>query len=168
MTWNDDKEAEFRRLWSEGKSASEIAEKLDTTRSAVCGKARRLKLAARRRPNAPPRAARTSAAAPKLVVVPARQTGKSELTRQIKAAVPRQKTLPGRGTIPAPVAARKADGTHYGITDLTNRTCRWPIGAPADEGFHFCGNPTHQDRYYCLHHAVESVVPLHNRKAGKA
>lgn len=42
------------------------------------------------------------------------------------------------------------------IVDLTNGTCRWPIGTPGTEAFHFCGAPganLEAGRPYCAHHA---------------
>ncbi len=49
--WNDENEAELRRLWKTGKSASQIAAALGwPTRSAVIGKAHRLKLPGRPSP----------------------------------------------------------------------------------------------------------------------
>ena len=48
MSWNDEKIEKLKSLWSEGHTASQIAEMLgDTTRNAVIGKAHRLKLEAR-------------------------------------------------------------------------------------------------------------------------
>lgn len=36
---------------------------------------------------------------------------------------------------------------------MGSSTCQYPIGDPLEEGFHFCGEPTHkQGASYCLHH----------------
>lgn len=64
-----------------------------------------------------------------------------------------------------PEAARKPDGGRYTIMDLSSKTRRWPIGAPGDDGFHFCGNGTFREKVYCEYHAVCSVVPPQFRKA---
>jgi GcrA cell cycle regulator len=41
------------------------------------------------------------------------------------------------------------------IMQLTDRTCRWPVGDPGTAGFFFCGNDTDLERAYCaVHHKV--------------
>ena len=51
MIWTDERIGDLRRLWSEGRSASEIAGILgDVTRNAVIGKAHRLGLSGRPSP----------------------------------------------------------------------------------------------------------------------
>lgn len=50
-TWTDDRIDALKRLWAEGKSASEIAGQLDgPSRNAVIGKAQRLGLESRPSP----------------------------------------------------------------------------------------------------------------------
>ena len=44
------------------------------------------------------------------------------------------------------------------LTDLDNHTCRWPIGDPKDENFHFCGNKVRSGQTYCEEHAVIAYV----------
>lgn len=48
--WTDARKLWLRQLWDEGDSTGLIAEKLDTTKSAVCGERRRLKLPERGSP----------------------------------------------------------------------------------------------------------------------
>jgi len=51
MEWNDERVAALQRLWAQGLSASQIAERLgNVTRNAVIGKAHRLGLASRPSP----------------------------------------------------------------------------------------------------------------------
>ena len=51
MSWTDERIAKLQKLWDEGLSASQIAEKLgDVTRNAVIGKAHRLGLKSRPSP----------------------------------------------------------------------------------------------------------------------
>lgn len=42
------------------------------------------------------------------------------------------------------------------LLELTNQTCRYPIGEPEDPGFFFCGAPEadiHEHRPYCARHS---------------
>lgn len=46
------------------------------------------------------------------------------------------------------------------LMDLTSRMCRWPIGDPKDENFHFCGREIPVGGVYCPQHAgVAYVAP---------
>ncbi|MGD9639386.1 MAG: GcrA family cell cycle regulator [Alphaproteobacteria bacterium] len=46
------------------------------------------------------------------------------------------------------------------LMDLTSRMCRWPIGDPKDDNFHFCGKEIPVGGVYCPHHsAVAYVAP---------
>jgi GcrA cell cycle regulator len=38
------------------------------------------------------------------------------------------------------------------LLDLEPGDCRWPIGEPKHEDFHFCGRPHAPGRPYCAHH----------------
>ena len=50
------------------------------------------------------------------------------------------------------VAPKKVE--HIGIMDLKINTCRWPIGDPTDEDFHFCGKNTVMGKPYCAEHCA--------------
>ena len=41
-----------------------------------------------------------------------------------------------------------------GIMELKLNTCRWPIGDPTDEDFHFCGKNTVMGKPYCTEHCA--------------
>ena len=41
-----------------------------------------------------------------------------------------------------------------GIMELKINTCRWPIGDPVDEDFHFCGKNTVMGKPYCAEHCA--------------
>ena len=59
----------------------------------------------------------------------------------------------------------KSSHSHCGktsLTDLDNHTCRWPVGDPKDENFHFCGKKVKIGQTYCEEHANIAYV-----KAGK-
>ncbi|RME67195.1 MAG: global cell cycle regulator GcrA-like protein, partial [Alphaproteobacteria bacterium] len=76
MSWTDERIAKLRKLWDDGLSASQIAQKLgNVTRNAVIGKAHRLGLKARPSPvkqeTPPPKAAPKK---PKSAAKPAKVT----------------------------------------------------------------------------------------------
>lgn len=45
------------------------------------------------------------------------------------------------------------------ITQLGERSCRWPIGHPREDDFHFCGDPeTVVGKPYCERHAAVAYI----------
>lgn len=44
------------------------------------------------------------------------------------------------------------------LTDLDNHTCRWPIGDPKDDNFHFCGHKVRLGQTYCEEHSAVAYV----------
>ena len=44
--------------------------------------------------------------------------------------------------------------------DLKNNTCRWPIGEPENEDFHFCGKQTATGKPYCQEHCKLAYTSL--------
>lgn len=58
-------------------------------------------------------------------------------------------------TVPAPVLSIVYADSPVGVQmlELTEKTCRWPIGDPKKAGFHFCGDCPAPGRPYCVKHA---------------
>ncbi len=57
----------------------------------------------------------------------------------------------------APVKKAKETKTtneRIGIMELKLNTCRWPIGDPTDDDFHFCGKNTATGKPYCAEHCA--------------
>ena len=46
------------------------------------------------------------------------------------------------------------------LIDLKINTCRWPIGDPKDDDFHFCGEQTVTGKPYCLEHCQEAYINM--------
>ena len=44
------------------------------------------------------------------------------------------------------------------LVELDNHTCRWPIGDPKDDNFHFCGRKIRLGQTYCEEHAAIAYV----------
>jgi GcrA cell cycle regulator len=159
MSWTAERVELLEQLWRSGRSASQIAQALGgVTRNAVIGKAHRLGLMGRPSPirdgqpvERPVRVATPRAAAPKPAPRP-------PVVRAVEPA-------------PLPPVAELAGDSSATILTLTERMCKWPIGDPRDEDFHFCGGGTVPGRPYCEHHARRAYqVPTRRgdeeRKAG--
>jgi GcrA cell cycle regulator len=50
------------------------------------------------------------------------------------------------------------------LMELTERTCKWPIGDPATANFWFCGLPTQAGKPYCEAHVAVAFQPMSSRR----
>jgi GcrA cell cycle regulator len=52
------------------------------------------------------------------------------------------------------------------VLTINDRMCRWPIGDPAENEFHFCGRNPKPGSPYCEAHARKAYQPqqLHRRE----
>lgn len=50
------------------------------------------------------------------------------------------------------------------LLELTERTCKWPVGDPATEDFWFCGLPTKPGKPYCEAHVGVAFQPMSSRR----
>lgn len=50
------------------------------------------------------------------------------------------------------------------LMDLTERTCKWPVGDPATDDFWFCGLPAQPGKPYCEAHVAVAFQPMNARR----
>lgn len=50
------------------------------------------------------------------------------------------------------------------LLELTERTCKWPIGDPATSDFWFCGLPVKPGKPYCEAHVAVAFQPMSSRR----
>ena len=167
MNWTDERVELLRKLWSEGLSASQIAAQLGgVSRNAVIGKVHRLKLSGRGRATASaPRAKKASAGPAKTTVRPTRTVtasiGATALQVQFDAEpVARQVLRPVQNVV-VPISRRLE------LTQLTERTCKWPNGDPLAEDFNFCGNDVGENGPYCGYHSRLAYQPAAERRRAR-
>jgi GcrA cell cycle regulator len=48
--------------------------------------------------------------------------------------------------------------------ELTEKTCKWPVGDPATEDFWFCGLGTQTGKPYCEAHVGVAFQPMSSRR----
>jgi GcrA cell cycle regulator len=193
MSWTDERVETLKRMWSEGQSASQIAKELGgVTRNAVIGKVHRLGLsnrvggagredeeeappapaAAPRPETVPPRPAadpRPLAAEPPRPAVPAGSNVTPLPLR--KPVVPAGQPLPPQPSVneispEALASVREVEKRARKLTlmELTERTCKWPIGDPATDDFWFCGLPSLPGKPYCEAHVGVAFQPMSARR----
>ena len=139
MSWTEEKVKKLKELWSKGHTASQIAETLgDTTRNAVIGKAHRLNLEAR----AP---SKQSSQSSTVVNRPVRR-GSAPISRKAKF----QSILLDKNFEPE---------NPKSLEELTDTTCKWPIGHPNEDKFYFCGRKPEGEFPYCKLHVLYAFQP---------
>ena len=151
MSWTDERVDLLKKLWLDGLSASQIANELGgVIRNAVIGKVHRLGLSGRAKTsshaggNRQKRQPRTSC--PKPVQ---RQPQRSLLTAPLRLTA---EAIVENAPEPE-LAAIRPDPLRLELIQLTERTCKWPLGDPALEDFHFCGHPSKESGPYCPYHS---------------
>jgi GcrA cell cycle regulator len=149
MDWTPEQITELTRLWGEGLTTSEIGKRLGISKNAVVGKAHRLHLSAR--PS------------------PIKRTGPRPAVFRSTVKLP--------GAPRAPRVRHAATGTHHAprpaappvrwTGELSNNICKWPVGHPGDEDFHFCMDRALVGKPYCAEHCAQAFVKV-KPKSGEA
>ena len=142
VNWTEERVDQLKNLWTEGLSASQIARVLGgVTRNAVIGKVHRLGLAGRASPSRSER--------PRLPMAP-----KISLRQAV---------------VPAPIVEEDPiqmdDGNFATVLTINDRMCRWPIGDPSENEFHFCGRKPKPGSPYCEGHARKAYQPQQPRRS---
>ncbi len=194
MSWTDERVETLKRMWSEGQSASQIAKELGgVTRNAVIGKVHRLGLSNRvgggdddeaaPATAAPPpvQAARPETVArpdpapraepPRPAAAPAAPVSNVTPLPVRKAIIPAGQPLPPQPSLneispEALASVREVEKRARKLTlmELTERTCKWPIGDPATDDFWFCGLPSLPGKPYCEAHVGVAFQPMSARR----
>ena len=153
MSWTDERVELLKKLWADGLSASQIAAELGgITRNAVIGKVHRLGLSGRAKsPSSTsprPRKARSSGM---MRVSRPTMRGNTALAYEYELE-------PEPELIDIPLEQRKT------LLQLTEKTCRWPVGDPGSSEFYFCGGDSVNDLPYCSYHSRIAYQPAHERR----
>ena len=145
MSWTSEKVEKLKALWSKGHTASQIAEMLgDTTRNAVIGKAHRLNLEAR---------------------APSKQSSlpKSRENRQIIKRSPAP--MSRKAKFQSILLDKNFEAENpKSLEELSEETCKWPIGHPNEEKFYFCGRKPEGEFPYCKLHVLYAFQPKNQKE----
>ncbi|EEX08121.1 GcrA family cell cycle regulator [Ruegeria arenilitoris] len=188
MSWTDERVELLKKMWGEGQSASQIAKELGgVTRNAVIGKVHRLGLSnrtagaapAKAEPKEKPAPAPKAEAKPKPApkTEPARPAAAAPAAEAKPATPPRRQIIPAGQPLPpqpsaneiSPEALAKVNEVEkkakkLTLMELTEKTCKWPVGDPATDDFWFCGLPAEPGKPYCEAHVGVAFQPMSSRR----
>ena len=187
MSWTDDRVEILKKMWGEGQSASQIAKELGgVTRNAVIGKVHRLGLSNRAgsggntKTETKAKPAAKTEAKPKAATKPEAAT-EAEPEAEYKPVLPvRKQIIPAGQPLPpqpsaneispealAKVSEIEKKAKRLTLMELTERTCKWPVGDPATDDFWFCGLPVKTGKPYCEAHVGVAFQPMSARRDRK-
>jgi GcrA cell cycle regulator len=157
MSWTDERVELLKKLWADGLSASQIAAELGgVTRNAVIGKVHRLGLSGR--------AKSPSSSSPR----PRKARSSSHMLRVSRTSIRGNNALaydyaaePEPELIEIPLEQRKT------LLQLSDATCRWPVGDPGSTDFFFCGGEPNEGSPYCTYHSRVAYQPASDRRRDK-
>ena len=140
MSWTPERENKLKELWTKGHTASQIAGLIGgITRNAVIGKAHRLNLEAR------------ASSKKNTIRTQAKAQGGGEVKKEKLSRKSGFRSLLLDKSFP-PENPKK-------LEELTDDTCRWPIGHPHEEKFYFCGRKSIDKFPYCKLHVLYAFQP---------
>lgn len=184
MGWTEERVELLKKLWLEGLSASQIAGVLGegVTRNAVIGKVHRLKLSGRAKPaTSAPRVRSAPRPAARRVSSPASTSRSSGLGTVMKT---RNTMSSGGGAAIQGATALKMDPEfavememapqvqelyipveqRLTLLQLSEHTCKWPIGDPLTPDFYFCGQHSDEGKPYCDFHSRRAYHQVEKKK----
>lgn len=186
MSWTDDRVETLKKMWGEGQSASQIAKELGgVTRNAVIGKVHRLGLSNRTggggsssKAAAKDKPAAKVAAKPKVAPAAKPEPVQAQAAPAHRPMVPMRKPIiPAGQPLPPQPSANEISpealasvreiekkAKRLKLMELTERTCKWPIGDPATDDFWFCGLTVQAGKPYCEAHVGVAFQPMSSRR----
>ncbi|AQX30063.1 MULTISPECIES: GcrA family cell cycle regulator [Bartonella] len=173
MSWTCERVELLKKFWSEGLSASQIAAQLGgVSRNAVIGKVHRLKLPGRGKTtpvisrvqktstgvgSSIPRMRRAASS-----VVPENaiscSVGATALKMDFIAEDVEAVDVLEQSKVVVPISR------HLNLLQLSENTCRWPVGDPLSSDFHFCGADSGEGNPYCAFHAKIAFQPISEKR----
>jgi len=172
MSWTDERVEQLKKLWLDGKSASQIAGELANgiTRNAVIGKVHRLGLSGRVKtpsmsaPRQRPPKQHNGHSRPSSHRGPSGGAGRGPMTNGANAlayspemdAQPEQRMMLEQVVIPM--------SQRVTIMELKEAMCRWPLGDPTNPEFRYCGAESKLGGSYCRVHAQIAYQPAQDRR----
>ncbi|MFC0245022.1 GcrA family cell cycle regulator [Falsochrobactrum ovis] len=185
MNWTEERVELLKKLWNEGLSASQVAAQLGgVSRNAVIGKVHRLKLSGRGKTTTAAARSKKANTTPAAAAAPRPATsttnnnrpqatttirnatvtktvGATALQMEYVADAVSETVIQAESDVVVPISRR------LNLLQLSERTCKWPIGDPMHDDFHFCGHESDDSSPYCTYHAKLAFQPASERRRAR-
>lgn len=170
MAWTDEMVEQLKKMWKDGLTTGEIGKRLNVSKNSIVGKVHRLGLSGRPSPikkkedAAPQKPAAEKPLEKKAAPTPhpSKEVAKEPAApKKVVADKAKEEVELPEEEMRAPLAKEERvfkPGHIFSLTDLDNHTCRWPIGDPKDDNFHFCGKKVRIGQTYCDEHSAIAYV----------
>ena len=176
MAWTDQMVEDLRTMWKQGLTTAEIGKKLGVSKNSIVGKVHRLGLSGRPSPikkkdeseeyvadNTPALKDKTPQAekeSPKAVSEPAVKEEAKPAKPSVVTAEKKSEKKESRKeeTKECVKSDLEKNAKAVSLMELDNHTCRWPLGDPKDDNFHFCGKKVKIGQTYCEEHSAVAYV----------
>ncbi|MBB4075983.1 GcrA cell cycle regulator [Bartonella fuyuanensis] len=173
MGWTCERVELLKKLWSEGLSASQIAAQLGgVSRNAVIGKVHRLKLPGRGKtaqgnvraqktpvgsnPSSPRVRRNISTVSP--INISSDSVEEITFKTEFVAENIKEVDMSTKSNVVVPISRQ------LNLLQLSENTCRWPVGDPLSADFHFCGADSDENSPYCAFHAKLAFQPISEKR----
>ena len=164
MAWTDEMVETLKKLWDEGVTTGEIGRRLGISKNSIVGKVHRLGLSGRPSPikkksDTPAKPApKAEKPEPKPVEKPIERPVAKKSTVEIITPLPDEEDDIKLARSINIASTEPSKNGNLSLTELDNHTCRWPIGDPKDDNFHFCGKKVRLGQTYCEEHSAIAYV----------
>lgn len=171
-SWDNGILKKLKALVGRGLSTAEIGKKLGISKNAVVGKLHRLgwNAAANDAPNKSAVGKKSVSESKKIVpkkpvikvTKPANRPTKvspkkvEKMAKAQSVTPEKPKRISVRGTTKESAVHQRMVQHALEMANLKPNQCRWPIGDPDSEGFHFCGQPVFVGKPYCYEHCKQA------------
>lgn len=175
MAWTDQMVEDLRTMWKQGLTTAEIGKKLGVSKNSIVGKVHRLGLSGRpspikkkdgdeghaadNKPTLKDKAPRVEKESPKAASEPAvKEEPKPAKPSASAEKNPEKKESRKEETKECFRSDLEKSAKAVSLMELDNHTCRWPLGDPKDDNFHFCGKKVKIGQTYCEEHSAVAYV----------
>ncbi len=184
MGWTDERVELLKKLWMEGLSASHIAVVVGegVTRNALIGMVHRMKLSGRAKPASSAPRVRSTARPSRRVAAPSSSARGGSIGSH--GGLMRQRPMGGGGAPMHGATALKISEEfqteayiapqvqelfipveqRLTLLQLSEETCKWPIGDPLSADFYFCGQHSNEGKPYCEFHSRRAYHQVDKKK----
>lgn len=174
MAWTDQMVEDLRTMWKQGLTTAEIGKKLGVSKNSIVGKVHRLGLSGRPSPIKKKDVGEEHAASNKTVLKDKAPRGETESPKAASEPAVKEEVKPAKPSSAEKISEKKESRKEetkecfksdleksakaVSLMELDNHTCRWPLGDPKDDNFHFCGKKVKIGQTYCEEHSAVAYV----------